>query len=53
MSEALIMEIIMTLVTMGMAHHDAKQITEDEIDEAIKEAVRKFKLRKAEDLPDV
>jgi len=53
MSEALILEIILALITFGMAHHDAKQISEDEIDEVIKEAIRKFKLRKASDLPEV
>ena len=53
MNTALILELILALVTLGLKYKDASEVSEDEIDEALAIARDKFKLRDPNNLPDL
>ena len=53
MSNALILELILALVTLGLKYKDAKNISDEEINEALDEARKKFYARDPANLPEI
>ena len=49
----LIVEVILALVTLGVAHKNAKDISEEEIQAEIENVYKKFRLKDPNYLPEV